>query len=1063
MTHELPIPQPKPHPLLGNLPDLNPEAPVQGFMRLARTHGPIFKLALAGREVIVVSSRELVNELCDEERFDKKLSMPLQNIRSFAGDGLFTAHTVEPNWATAHRILMPAFGPAAIREMYTPMLDIAEQMVLRWERFGSDEVIDVSDQMTRLTLDTIALCAFDYRFNSFYQNEMHPFVDAMVGALAESGARGRRLPLQNQLMLLTQRRYDENIQFMHKIADELIAERKKDPDGAQKQDLLARMLLGRDPVTGLGLSDENIRYQLVTFLIAGHETTSGMLSFALHLLLKHPQILQRARAEVDSVLGDRLPTVEDLAHLPYLDQILKETLRLWPTAPAFSLHAFDDTYIGGGYPIKASNTVMVLLPMLHRDSAVWGQDVERFDPERFTPEAYARLPENAWKPFGNGQRACIGRPFAIQEAMLVLALLLQRFELIAQDPAYQLKVKETLTLKPEGLYLRARSRGQRIRPARPAAAPPRPLKPTAAAEQPAGPLTPLLVLYGSNAGSAKAFAQRICSDAQAQGFVAELAALDEHVGQLPNQGAVLLVSASYEGQPPDNARQFVAWAESLEPGALAGVRFGVFGCGNRDWVRTYQAIPKRLDAALAAAGAERLLERGEADARGDFFGDFDTWYDGLWPSLAQAFGQAASPAKTGQGLAVEIVTETRAARLRETELRPGIVVENRELVAPPESASESPRRSKRHLEIELPAGMSYRAGDYLAVLPLNPAANVERALRRFGFDRETQLILHAPQSQTALPTGHPVHAAELLTSYLELSQPATRKQIETLMAQTPCPPEKMALGALLAEPAYQAEVLEKRLSLLDLLERTASCELGFGQFLTMLPILHARQYSISSSPLWNPGHCTLTVAVVDAPALSGQGRYLGTASTYLAQARPGDKLSVAVKPSNSAFHPPEALETPLLMLCAGTGIAPFRGFIQERALRAASLPAGQKPGKALLFFGCRHAEQDFLYANELRAWEQAGIVELRPAFSTQGDPIKYVQHRLWQDRDEVIGMFKAGARVFVCGDAQRLMPDLRETIAKMYAEATGADKAAADRWLADLEADHTRYYADVFA
>lgn len=1051
----LPIPQPKPHPLLGNLPEMSVEAgALFNFMRLAKLYGPILKLDIIGREVILVSSHELIHELCDESRFDKQISRPLQNVRSFAGDGLFTAYTHEPNWLRAHRILMPAFGPLAIRELFEPMRDVAEQMMLRWERFGPDAVIDVADNMTRLTLDTIALCAFDYRFNSFYQNEMHPFVDAMVSALEESGNRLRRLPLQNQLMLLTQKRYEDNIHYLHKIADELIAERKRDPRGADKQDLLNRMLQGRDPVSGEGLSDENIRYQLVTFLIAGHETTSGLLSFALHLLLKHPHILHQARAEVDAVLGTSAAGTDDLPKLGLIDRILKESLRLWPTAPAFAVHPHHETLLAGKYAVKPDDIILVLLPMLHRDPAIWGDDVEKFDPDRFLPEAYARLPEDAWKPFGNGQRACIGRPFAMQEAQLVLAMILQRFDLIPHDPAYQLKIKETLTIKPEGLQIRVQRRGAGpIGPRRPVG-PPQTLKPPEPRLQPVGETTGLLVLYGSNTGSAKAFAQRIAGDAPARGFSPTLAAMDEYAHQLPQQGAVAIVTASYEGQPPDNARQFVAWAESLPAGALKGVHYTVFGCGNRDWVHTYQAVPKRVDKALDTAGATRLRARGEADARGDFFGDFDRWYEGFWDELAAAFGQHAA-AGASPRLSVERVSETRAERLRESELRAATVLVNRELV----DLSRPAARSKRHLELQLPEGMSYRAGDYLAVLPINPADTVARALRRFGFERESRIVIQAPGA-SALPTGHPVGVAEVLASYVELGQPATRRQVEQLAAATACPPEKRALEALAQEPAYADEVLARRVSVLELLERFGACELDFADFLAMLPSMRPRQYSISSSPLWQPDRCTLTVAVVDAPALSGQGRFLGAASTYLAQLQPGDKLSVAVRASNSAFHPPDRLDTPLMLVCAGTGLAPFRGFLQERALRAAS---GETPGPALLFYGCDDPEGDYLYRDELEAWEQAGIVQLRPAFSAVGDPVRFVQHRVWQDRAEVIALFRQGARVFVCGDAQRLLPGLRQTIVEMYREATGADADAASAWLTGLERDHARYYADVFA
>src|SRR5215475_2087383 len=201
------IPQPRPLPVLGNLPDIDSRQPVQSMMRLAAAHGPIFRLTLGGTTITILGSQELVNEVCDESRFSKKVHRPLEVIRDFARDGLFTAYNDEPNWAKAHRLLMPAFGPIGIRSMLDKMEDIADQMLLRWERFGRDAVIDIADNMTRLTLDTIALCAFDYRFNSFYQNEMHPFVAAMVGALEEAGARGRRPKVASRLMLHAKRRY----------------------------------------------------------------------------------------------------------------------------------------------------------------------------------------------------------------------------------------------------------------------------------------------------------------------------------------------------------------------------------------------------------------------------------------------------------------------------------------------------------------------------------------------------------------------------------------------------------------------------------------------------------------------------------------------------------------------------------------------------------------------------------------------------------------------------------------------------------------------------------------
>ena len=186
------IPGPKPHALIGNVLDLDIHAPVQSMLKLAHEYGPIFRLYSPKGETIVVNSQELVNELCDEKRFDKKLHGFILQARDSSGDGLFTAATNEPNWGLAHRILTPAFGPASLKNLFPSMWDILEQMLLKWERQGESERIDVADNMSRLTLDTLALCAFSYRFNSFYHEEMHPYVKNMLRVLQESGARAQR-------------------------------------------------------------------------------------------------------------------------------------------------------------------------------------------------------------------------------------------------------------------------------------------------------------------------------------------------------------------------------------------------------------------------------------------------------------------------------------------------------------------------------------------------------------------------------------------------------------------------------------------------------------------------------------------------------------------------------------------------------------------------------------------------------------------------------------------------------------------------------------------------------
>jgi cytochrome P450/NADPH-cytochrome P450 reductase len=176
-----PIPQPPGYPVLGNLFDIRgADTPIQALMKLARQYGPIFRLRVGPRSLVVVSGFDLVDEICDDERFDKMLGAGLINARSVAGDGLFTSWTQEHNWKKAHDILLPSFSMRAIKDYYPMMTDIAMQLVEKWERLNPDEEIDVPADMTRLTLDTIGLCGFDYRFNSFYREEPHPFVASIV-------------------------------------------------------------------------------------------------------------------------------------------------------------------------------------------------------------------------------------------------------------------------------------------------------------------------------------------------------------------------------------------------------------------------------------------------------------------------------------------------------------------------------------------------------------------------------------------------------------------------------------------------------------------------------------------------------------------------------------------------------------------------------------------------------------------------------------------------------------------------------------------------------------------
>jgi cytochrome P450/NADPH-cytochrome P450 reductase len=1068
-----PIPQPPTKPVVGNMLSLDSSAPVQNLTRLAKELGPIFWLDMMGAPIVIVSGHDLVEGLSDEKRFDKAVRGPLRRVRAVAGDGLFTADTSEPNWSKAHNILLQPFGNRAMQSYHPSMVDIAEQLVHKWERLNADDEIDVVHDMTALTLDTIGLCGFDYRFNSFYRRDYHPFVESLVRSL-ETIMMIRGLPLENLWMQKRRSDLAADVAFMNKMVDAIVAERRRNAEAAQdKKDMLGAMMTGVDRSTGEQLDDVNIRYQINTFLIAGHETTSGLLSYTLYALLKHPDILKKAYEEVDRVLGPDVnakPTYQQVTGLTYITQILKEALRLWPPAPAYGISPLKDETIGGGqYRLKKGTFITILVTALHRDASVWGPNPDTFDPENFSREAEAKRPVNAWKPFGNGQRACIGRGFAMHEAALAIGMILQRFKLIDIN-RYQLVLKETLTIKPEGFKIKVRPRSGRDRGAFVSAAP---VAVAGAAPAPRartrpGHDTPLLVLYGSNLGTAEELATRVADLAEVNGFATRLAPLDDFAGQLPKEGGVLIFCASYNGAPPDNATQFIKWLRGdLAKDALAGVNYAVFGCGNSDWAATYQSIPRQIDEQLSAHGARSVYARGEGDARGDLDGQFESWFTALAPEAVKAFGLDTSFSRSADDeplYRIEPIAPSAAnAVVALGGAAPMKVVVNKELQN--KSGANASERSTRHVEVELPAGLTYRVGDHLSVVARNEPSLVDQVARRFGFLPADQIRLEVAEGRRAqLPTGDAVSVGRLLTDFVELQQIATRKQIQTMSEHTRCPVTKPKLLAFVGEDTasaerYRAEILAKRKSVFDLLEEHPACELPFHVYLEMLSLLAPRYYSISSSPSGDASRCSVTVGVVEGLAGSGRGIYRGVCSNYLASRREGETIHATLRETKAGFRLPEDASVPIIMIGPGTGLAPFRGFLQERAARQAK---GATLGLAMLFFGCRHPDQDFLYADELKAFATSGITELYTAFSRADPPKTYVQHLVAAEKEKVWSLIEQGAIVYVCGDGSRMEPDVKAALVAIYRERAGVDAAAGARWIEDLGAKN-RYVLDVWA
>ncbi|WP_338682566.1 cytochrome P450 [Streptomyces acidiscabies] len=1019
--------------------------PIQQVMGLMREHGPVLVRRLHGRDTLFVADLDLVTELADERRFAKYVGPALENVRELTSDGLFTAYNDEPNWAKAHDILMPAFALGSMHTYHPVMLKVARRLIDSWDGAArAGRPVNVPDDMTRMTLDTIGLAGFAYDFGSFERPEPHPFVEAMVRGLEWSMTRLARVPGGDYAAADAAFRADAD--YLARVVDDVIAARTG-TDQSAATDLLGLMLTTVHPSDGTTLDHANIRNQVITFLIAGHETTSGSLSFALYYLAKHPEVLNLVRREVDALWGDQAdpePTYDEVGRLTYTRQVLNEALRLWPTAAASSRQALEDTLLGGRIPLRAGQGVSVLAPMLHRQP-VWGDNPELFDPERFTPAAEAARSPYAFKPFGTGERACIGRQFALHEATMLLAMLVHRYRL--HDHAdYRLTVKETLTLKPDGftLTLTPRTPADRTHAPLPGVTATEPAR-TDTATLPARvlPGTSALFLHGSNYGTCRDFAAQLADEASDIGCTTRTAPLDAYADGLPTDRPVVIAAASYNGRPTDDATAFAAWLE--EDHDLTGVTYAVLGVGDRNWAATYQHVPTRIDERLAELGATRLTDRTPADASGDLTGTVREFTRTLRTALLERYGDPEATSADSEtpenAYTVRVLTGGPRDTLAERHgLVPMTVTEAHDLTDP-----GHPRR-KCFLRVALPEGTTYRTADHLTVLPANSPALVDRTLTALGLDPDTLLDVR-PTRRDGLAVDRPVTARQLLTHYVELQDRPTAAQRAALAAANPCPPERAALVALTDDdPRTLTELIEANPALRGVLD--------WPGLLDLLTPLRPRHYSISSSPATDPGHVDLMVSLLDAPARSGNGRYRGTGSGHLAGLAPGDTVYARIQPCREAFRIDHT--TPVIMVAAGTGLAPFRGAIADRVNATGQLPP------ALCYFGCDAPDADYLHAEELNAASAAGAVSIRPAFSAGPDG-RFVQHRIAAEGEEVWKLLTEGARVYVCGDGSRMAPGVRDAFRTLYRDHTpDADEAAAETWLNELMVNG-RYVEDVYA
>ena len=427
-------------PLLGNLIPFRRD--VLGLLlESRRRYGDVVRYRLGPMLIHVVSHPDYVRHVLvtNQHNYNKQTRSSAM-IRAISGDSLLV--TSGDAWLRQRRLMQPLFQRQRLARFLPIMSAATEEMLQRWRpAVAGGEPLDVASEMMRLTYTIVGRSLFG----------------ADVGRDAEQVERAATVVLRHTYRRLERLfdwplwlptpgnlRFRRGLQALNAIVYSLI--RRRSLDTHAPADLLTLLLCQRDEETGAGMSEEQVRNEVITLLLAGHETTANALTWTWYLLAKHPEAARRVRAEVSEVLGDRPPAFEDLARLPYTTAVIQESMRLYPPIWIVERHALADDSIGG-FDIPAGSTVAYSPYVSHRHPDFWPSP-EEFDPDRFGPAQSAQRPPYAYLPFGGGQRLCIGSHFALLEAQVIVALVAR---------AYRLDLLPGFPVEPlPGITLRAR-------------------------------------------------------------------------------------------------------------------------------------------------------------------------------------------------------------------------------------------------------------------------------------------------------------------------------------------------------------------------------------------------------------------------------------------------------------------------------------------------------------------------------------------------------------------------------------------------------------------------------
>jgi cytochrome P450 len=420
--------------LLGSAPEFQRDT--LHLLLESRKLGEFVRMYYGPFRLYIVNTPDLAHEVLVEKAASFYKTTILKTVlEPVVGAGLFTNDG--DSWRQQRRLAQPAFHSKRIAAYADVMVQFAHELAERWH---DQQTLDVEHEMAGVTMQIVSKTLFDAHVT---QEDTTGQAVATVLRLADQRF-NRIFQIPDWLPTSENRRMKAAIQHLDELIQGFINERRATSE--DKGDLLSMMIAATDDENGARMSDKQLRDEVMTVFGAGHETTAVTLTWAFYVLSQHPEVEAKLHAELDTVLGGRLPTFEDLPKLPYTEKVIKETMRLYPPAWSVTREPIVPVRLADKYDLKKGKTLMVNIYGIHRDERYF-PDPLRFDPERWTPENEKKMHRYQYFPFGAGPRVCIGNSFAMMEARLVLATLAQRFRLTLA-PEQIVAPERVFTLRP---------------------------------------------------------------------------------------------------------------------------------------------------------------------------------------------------------------------------------------------------------------------------------------------------------------------------------------------------------------------------------------------------------------------------------------------------------------------------------------------------------------------------------------------------------------------------------------------------------------------------------------